>query len=94
MTRPDRGGRPWAVEVDAIEPSELRRLCREVIERHVDQDELAYLRRVENIERDLLASFTTAFAGVGAHDHGQIEALAGIANAGGTRALLMHLAST
>jgi hypothetical protein len=40
------------VELDAIPASEIRRLVREVIERHMDPRRLAFLRMVEQEERD------------------------------------------
>ena len=43
-----------SVELDAIPSLELRRLCREVIERHVDKDQLEKLRIAETSEREAL----------------------------------------
>jgi hypothetical protein len=40
------------VELDAIPASEVRRLVREAIERHMDPRRLAFLRMVEEEERD------------------------------------------
>lgn len=45
-----------SVEVDAIEPDQLRVLCRTCIERHVDVEALQRLQAVEDCERDTLAS--------------------------------------
>jgi len=44
-----------SVEVDAIEPDELRRLCEECITQHVDQDAYERMLRVEAAERKTLA---------------------------------------
>jgi len=43
-----------SVEVDAIPPSELRRIVRRTIEQHVDQYQLWLTREVEASERDVL----------------------------------------
>jgi hypothetical protein len=43
-----------SVELDALPPSELRRLAREVIERHVSPEQTAVLRAAEDSERELL----------------------------------------
>ena len=43
-----------SVEVDAIEPDQLRQLCEECIEQHVDEHELARTRQVEAAERQTL----------------------------------------
>jgi hypothetical protein len=40
------------VELDAIPASEIRRLVREAIERHIDPRRLAFLRMVEQEERE------------------------------------------
>jgi hypothetical protein len=40
------------IELDAIPASEVRRLVREAIERHMDPRRLAFLRMVEEEERD------------------------------------------
>jgi hypothetical protein len=57
-TRPTKKGdtrarkhRGESVEVDAIPPSQLRDLCRGVIERHVDAERWAVLQKVEDEER-------------------------------------------
>ncbi len=44
-----------SVEVDAIAPDELRSLCRDCIEQHIDNDLLARTQRVEEAERQTLA---------------------------------------
>lgn len=58
--RTDTRSRSWqggSVEVDAIPPHELRRLCRERIEQHVDQHQFDLLQFVESEERKLLTMF-------------------------------------
>lgn len=45
-----------SVEVDAIRPSMLRTIVRNAIEQHIDPDDLAYTRRVETWERDMLTN--------------------------------------
>jgi hypothetical protein len=49
-----------SVELDAIPVQQLRDLCRECIERHVDQEQLAILRVAEASERETL----TRWAGI------------------------------
>jgi hypothetical protein len=46
-----------SVELDAIEPDELRNIVREAIERHVDQAQLDFLREQEKRERGILDMF-------------------------------------
>jgi hypothetical protein len=67
-TRPTKKSDPRAkgfsgqsVELDAIPPDELRRIVRDIIERHVDHEELAVLKVAEKSERELL----NGLAGVG-----------------------------
>ncbi len=43
-----------SVEVDAIEPEDLRTLCRECIELHIDQRRLDILKVAEESEREVL----------------------------------------
>lgn len=43
-----------SVELDAIDPRRLRSIARRAIESHFDADELARLRRTEQLERDTL----------------------------------------
>lgn len=43
-----------SVEVDAIEPEDLRNLCRECIELHIDQRRLDILKVAEESEREVL----------------------------------------
>ena len=52
-----------SIEVDAIPPDLLRRLVRECIERHVDQDILERTRAVEEAERETLASIVEGLEG-------------------------------
>jgi hypothetical protein len=87
-TRPDKDGRSWAIEVDAIEPNVLRRLCREVIEPHLDMDEVGRLRRIEDIERNLVTTFTNAWTNIGDED---LDALDEIATEEGTFGVLNYL---
>lgn len=44
-----------SVEVDAIEPDQLRELCEQIIVQHVDQNVLKRMKTVEEAERDTLA---------------------------------------
>jgi hypothetical protein len=46
-----------SVELDAIEPDELRHIVREAIERHIDQAQLDFLRQQEKRERGILDMF-------------------------------------
>jgi hypothetical protein len=46
-----------SVELDAIPVQQLRDLCRECIERHVDQEQLAVLRVAETSERETLTKW-------------------------------------
>jgi len=46
-----------SVEVDAIPPTELRRLASDCITRHVDRHEYDQLQRIEKLERDNLATW-------------------------------------
>jgi hypothetical protein len=46
-----------SVELDALPSSELRSMVREVIERHISQQELQILRVAEDSERDLLEAW-------------------------------------
>lgn len=45
-----------SVEVDAIPPKELKRMCRNLIEQHVDDEALAKHNNVERIERETLTT--------------------------------------
>jgi hypothetical protein len=49
-----------SVELDAIEPSRLRRLVQNVIERHLPRRQLAVLEAAEESERVLLRKFVEA----------------------------------
>lgn len=55
--RTDSRAKGWdggSVEVDAIPPATLRRICEELIVAHVDERELAVLRETEALEREAL----------------------------------------
>jgi hypothetical protein len=52
-----------SVEVDAIPPKELKRMCRELIEQHVDDDSLARHNNVERIERQTLTQIVANMNG-------------------------------
>jgi hypothetical protein len=45
-----------SVEVDAIPPTELRRIVEAAITQHIDPDQLEFTKSVEHTERDLLES--------------------------------------
>lgn len=53
-----------SVEVDAIEPDELRSLCRSVIVDHIDLDALERMQEVEEAERDTLEQMIDSLGGV------------------------------
>lgn len=59
---PKREGDPPAVELDAIPANELRRICRERIERHIDPDRLRRIRNVEAQERETLEKLAQEWA--------------------------------
>jgi hypothetical protein len=46
---------PYAIELDAIEPDDLRRIVRTAIERHLPADQLRILKIAETSERTLIA---------------------------------------
>ena len=52
-----------SVEVDAIAPSDLRDIARDCIEQHVDEESLRRTRRVEDAERDTLATWIETMSG-------------------------------
>jgi len=52
-----------SVEVDAIDPDELRRLCAQCIVQHVDHDAYARMLEVERAERETLAQITAKLEG-------------------------------
>ena len=54
-----------SVEVDAIPPDQLRGLCRDCIEGHLDQAALKVTRAAEESERDLLKSWAAAIGDQG-----------------------------
>jgi hypothetical protein len=62
-TRAKKFGSATSVELDAIPARQLRELVREVIERHVDQEQLALLRVAEQSERELLVKWATTYGG-------------------------------
>jgi hypothetical protein len=47
----------FAAELDAIPPDTLRAMVREAIESHLPADELAYLKKIEQSERETLMHF-------------------------------------
>ena len=53
-----------SVELDAIPAAKLRELVRECIERHVDKQQLEFLRVVEKSERELLTQWASTYSGV------------------------------
>jgi len=50
-----------SVDVDAIEPKELRRLCRQCIERHIDANRLQKTKLIEAAEQERLDEFIYSF---------------------------------
>jgi len=56
-TADQRWPHPYACELDAIPPDDLRTLVREAIEQHLPADELARLLRIEDAERETLMHF-------------------------------------
>lgn len=52
-----------SVEVDAIPAPVLRRMVEEAILRHVDDDELAALERIEAAERETMRGFVSTMGG-------------------------------
>ncbi len=48
---------PFAAELDAIPPDDLRAMVRAAIEQHLPADELAYLKLIEAAERATLLEF-------------------------------------
>ena len=57
---------PYAIELDAIEPDDLRRMVREVIERYLPPDQLEILKAAEKSERELIAGLVGKIASEGA----------------------------
>jgi hypothetical protein len=51
---------PYAIELDAIEPDDLRRMVRQVIEHYLPPDQLEILRTAETSERELLTRLVGA----------------------------------
>jgi hypothetical protein len=69
-TRPtkmtDTRAKKWvgdSVELDAIPAAQLRTLCRECIEQHVDKQQLEILRAAEKSEREMLVMFGKTYGG-------------------------------
>jgi hypothetical protein len=62
-TRAKKFGSATSVELDAIPADKLRALVREVIERHVDQEQLKILKVAEESERAFLRSVAAIHAG-------------------------------
>jgi hypothetical protein len=52
-----------SVEVDAIDPDTLRDLCKGCIVQHIDEDQLQRTQRVEEAERDTLATMIANMEG-------------------------------
>ena len=61
--RAKKFGSNTSVELDAIPARRLRELVRGVIERHVDQQQLALLRTAEQSERELLSRWAATYGG-------------------------------
>jgi hypothetical protein len=57
---------PYAIELDAIEPDDLRRMVREIIERYLPPDQLEILKAAEKSERELIAGLVGKIASEGA----------------------------
>jgi hypothetical protein len=62
-TRAKKFGNDTSVELDAIPARKLRELVREVINRHVDQQQLEFLRTAEKSERELLTAWAATYRG-------------------------------
>jgi hypothetical protein len=62
-TRAKKFGSNTSVELDAIPARKLRELVREVINRHVDQQKLEFLRTAEKSERELLTAWAATYRG-------------------------------
>jgi hypothetical protein len=62
-TRAKKFGSATSVELDAIPARKLRELVRDVINRHVDQQQLEFLRAAEKSERELLTAWATTYGG-------------------------------
>lgn len=54
-------GKGDSVELDAIPPQELRRMVRAVIEQHIDHEQLAIVRTIEQQERQRFAELANGF---------------------------------
>jgi hypothetical protein len=52
---------PYAIELDAIEPDDLRRMVREVIDHYLPPEQLEILRVAEDSEREQLGEFISHF---------------------------------
>jgi hypothetical protein len=62
-TRAKKFGSATSVELDAIPADKLRALVCECIERHIDQEQLKFLKIAEESERKALQKFASAYAG-------------------------------
>jgi hypothetical protein len=60
-TRAKKFGNDTSVELDAIPARKLRELVREVMNRHVDQQQLEFLRTAEKSERELLTAWAATY---------------------------------
>jgi hypothetical protein len=58
-----------SVELDAIPARKLRELVRQCIERHVDQQQLEFLRAAEKSERELLTAWAATYRGTRRDKH-------------------------
>jgi len=54
---------PYACELDAIPPDDLRTLVQDAIEQHLPADELARLLRIEDLERETMREFLSTWDG-------------------------------
>jgi hypothetical protein len=53
---------PYAIELDAIPPNDLRRMVREIIENYLPPDQLEILKVAEESERELIAGLVGGLA--------------------------------
>jgi hypothetical protein len=68
------GGKPFACELDAMEPDMLRDLVEKRILRHLPQQELEILKVAEKSERDVLRSFVVRQARIQRQERAQERA--------------------
>jgi hypothetical protein len=72
-TRAKKFGSDTSVELDAIPARKLRELVRDVINRHVDQQQLEFLRAAEKSERELLTAWAATYRGYQTNGHGEAQ---------------------